>query len=107
MLTIFMFSLAGIPPLAGFWGKYFVFVAAIEAELYTLAIIGVLSSVVGAYYYLCIIKIVWFDGSKHEFVPVAGELKLVYGLAGLFLLGYLLIGGSIGAAADVAARTFF
>lgn len=107
MLTIFMFSLAGIPPLAGFWGKYFVFVAAIEAELYALAIIGVLASVVGAYYYLRIIKIVWFDEASHEFVPVAGELKLVYGLAGLFVLGYVLVGGSIGAAADVAARTFF
>ncbi len=107
ILTIFMFSLAGIPPLAGFWGKYFVFVAAIEAELYALAIIGVLASVVGAYYYLRIIKIMWFDEVKHEFAPVAGELRLVYSLAGLFVLGYVLVGGPIGTAAEVAARTFF
>jgi NADH-quinone oxidoreductase subunit N len=107
VLTIFMFSLAGIPPLAGFFAKYFVFVAAIEAELYTLAVIGVLASVVGAYYYLRIIKIIWFDEVKHEFAPVAGELRLVYSVAGLFVLGYVLIGGHLGGAADVAARTFF
>ncbi|RUY05351.1 NADH-quinone oxidoreductase subunit NuoN, partial [Mesorhizobium sp. M7A.F.Ca.US.005.03.2.1] len=57
ILTILMFSLAGIPPLAGFWGKWYVFLAAINANLYALAIIGVLASVVGAYYYLRIIKI--------------------------------------------------
>jgi hypothetical protein len=61
LMTVIMFSLAGIPPLAGFWGKWYVFLAAINAELYALAIIGVLASVVGAYYYLRIIKIMWFD----------------------------------------------
>ncbi|HEY0850489.1 MAG TPA: NADH-quinone oxidoreductase subunit NuoN, partial [Bradyrhizobium sp.] len=57
VLTVLMFSLAGIPPMAGFFGKYFVFMAAIEAQLYALAIIGVLASVVGAYYYLRVIKV--------------------------------------------------
>ena len=52
-----MFSLAGIPPLAGFFAKWYVFLAAIEAKLYALAVIGVLTSVVGAYYYLRIVKI--------------------------------------------------
>ena len=52
-----MFSLAGIPPLAGFFGKWYVFLAAIEAGLYALAVIGVLASVVGAFYYLRIVKI--------------------------------------------------
>ncbi|WP_421577135.1 NADH-quinone oxidoreductase subunit NuoN, partial [Shinella sp. M31] len=61
VLTILMFSLAGIPPMAGFFAKYFVFMAAIEAQLYALAIIGVLSSVVGAYYYLRVVKVMWFD----------------------------------------------
>ncbi|WP_099866189.1 NADH-quinone oxidoreductase subunit NuoN [Pararhizobium haloflavum] len=107
VLTILMFSLAGIPPLAGFFAKYFVFVAAIEAELYALAVIGVLASCVGAYYYLRIIKIMWFDEATEAFVPVSGELRLVYGLSGLFTLGYLLIGGPIGAAAEAAATTFF
>ncbi|MGQ3214039.1 MAG: NADH-quinone oxidoreductase subunit NuoN [Shinella sp.] len=107
VLTILMFSLAGIPPMAGFFAKYFVFMAAIEAHLYALAIIGVLSSVVGAYYYLRIIKVMWFDEATGEFARTAGELKLVFGLSGLFVLGYVLIGGPIGAAAETAARTFF
>lgn len=106
-LTILMFSLAGIPPLAGFFAKYFVFVAAIEAHLYALAIIGVLASVVGAYYYLRVIKVMWFDEAKGEFARTAGELRLVFGLSGLFVLGYVLIGGPLGSAAEVAARTFF
>lgn len=107
VLTILMFSLAGVPPLAGFFGKYFVFVAAIEAHLYALAVIGVLASVVGAYYYLRIVKVMWFDEPVGEFVPVAGELRLVFGLSGLFTLGYVLIGGPIGSAAAAAAKTFF
>ena len=56
-----MFSLAGIPPLAGFFAKFYVFLAAINAGLYVLAVIGVLAAVVGAYYYLRIIKIMYFD----------------------------------------------
>jgi NADH-quinone oxidoreductase subunit N len=60
-LLIFMFSMAGIPPLAGFFGKWFVFLAAVEAGLYTLAIIGVVASVISAFYYLRIVKIMYFD----------------------------------------------
>ena len=107
VLTIMMFSLAGIPPLAGFFAKYFVFMAAIEAHLYALAIIGVLASVVGAYYYLRVIKVMWFDEAKGEFARPSGVLRLVYGLSGLFVLAYVLVGGPIGTAAEVAARTFF
>lgn len=107
ILTILMFSLAGIPPLAGFWGKWYVFLAAINAELYALAIIGVLASVVGAFYYLRIIKIMWFDESVGGFVPMAGELRLVLGLSGAFVLFYVLIGGPIGRIAEAAANTFF
>ena len=60
-LGALMFSLAGIPPLAGFFAKFYVFAAAIKAGLYALAVIGVLSSVVGAYYYLRIVKVMYFD----------------------------------------------
>ena len=60
-LLIFMFSLAGIPPMAGFWAKFWVFKAAIGAELYGLAVIGVLASVVSAFYYLRIVKLMYFD----------------------------------------------
>ncbi|MBZ0164042.1 MAG: NADH-quinone oxidoreductase subunit NuoN [Notoacmeibacter sp.] len=107
ILTILMFSLAGIPPLAGFWAKYYVFLAAIEANLLTLAIIGVLASVVGAFYYLRIIKLMWFDESAGKIEPMAGELGLVLGLSGAFTLFYVLFGASIGAMADAAAKTFF
>ncbi|KQV82759.1 NADH-quinone oxidoreductase subunit NuoN [Rhizobium sp. Root1220] len=107
VLTILMFSLAGIPPLAGFFAKYFVFVAAIEAKLYALAVIGVLASVVGAYYYLRVIKLMWFDEATGEFARVSGSLRLVFGVSGLFVLAYVLIGGPIGGAAELAAATLF
>jgi NADH-quinone oxidoreductase subunit N len=107
VLTVLMFSLAGIPPLAGFFGKYFVFIAAIEAKLYALAIIGVLASVVGAYYYLRVIKLMWFDEATAEFARVSGSLRLVFGVSGLFVLAYVLIGGPIGGAAELAAATLF
>ena len=80
ILTILMFSLAGIPPLAGFWGKWYVFLAAIDAKLYALAVIGVLASVVGAYYYLRIIKIMWFDEPVAAFQPMSVELRTVLGV---------------------------
>ena len=107
ILTILMFSLAGIPPLAGFWGKWYVFLAAINADLYALAVIGVLASVVGAYYYLRIIKIMWFDEPAGAFLPMAGELRLVLGISGAFVLFYVLIGGPLGRMAEAAAKTFF
>ncbi len=107
VLTALMFSMAGIPPLAGFFAKYFVFVAAIEAKLYALAIIGVLTSVVGAYYYLRIVKLMWFDEATGEFARISGELRLVFGLSGLFVTAYVLFGGPVGNAANAAAKSFF
>ncbi len=110
ILTILMFSLAGIPPLAGFWAKWYVFLAAINAGLYALAVIGVLASVVGAYYYLRIIKVMWFDEPvSGGFLPMSGALRFVLGLSGAFILLYVLpwIGGSVSSYAEAAARTFF
>lgn len=106
-LTLLMFSLAGIPPLAGFFAKYFVFVAAIEAGLYALAIIGVLASVVGAFYYLRIIKLMWFDEAGDEFVPMAGELKVVLAASGLFVTFYIFFAGFISEATSTAAASLF
>lgn len=87
-LALLMFSLAGIPPLAGFFAKFYVFLAAIHAGLYVLAVIGVLSSVVGAYYYLRIIKIMYFDAPADEAIvwPLNGKLKLVIAGSALFNL---------------------
>jgi len=106
-LTALMFSLAGIPPLAGFWAKWYVFLAAMEAQLYTLAIVGVLASVVGAFYYLRIIKIMWMDEPTGSFMPMAGELRLVLGASGLFVIFYVLFGGTLQTTAETAARSFF
>ena len=99
ILTILMFSLAGIPPLAGFWAKWYVFLAAIDAKLYALAVIGVLASVVGAYYYLRIIKIMWFDEPVGGFQPMAGELRARARPSGAFVLFYVLDRRPIGAMA--------
>ncbi|WP_370674385.1 NADH-quinone oxidoreductase subunit NuoN [Pleomorphomonas sp. PLEO] len=107
LLGIIMFSLAGIPPFAGFFGKYFVFAAAINAGLYWLAVIGILSSVVGAYYYLRIVKIMFLDEPKGAFEPMGGELKVVLGIAGLFVAAFALVLGPLGDAALAAAHTLF
>jgi NADH-quinone oxidoreductase subunit N len=80
-LAIFMFSLAGIPPLAGFFGKLYVFLAAIQAGLVPLAVIGVLASVVGAYYYLRIVKVMYFDEAQEAFdQPIGREFAIVVGV---------------------------
>lgn len=107
-MTILLFSLAGIPPLAGFFGKWYTFVAAVQAGLYPLAIIGIVVSVVGAFYYLRIIKVMWFDEPTGErFVPMAGELRLVLGASALFALFYGLFAGYIVEWAATASQTFF
>ena len=66
-LLIVLFSLAGIPPLAGFFAKFYIFLAVIENEMYFLAIIGLLSTVIAAFYYLRIIKTIYFEESKNNF----------------------------------------
>ena len=67
---VILFSLAGIPPLAGFFAKFYVFTAVIEQKMYTLAIIGLLTTVISAFYYLRIIKIIYFDDGAISFDPV-------------------------------------
>ena len=79
-LGIFMFALAGIPPTAGFFAKLYIFLAAIDANLIGLAIIGVVASVVGAFYYLRIVKVMYFDEPLIVFDrPLAPEVKAVAG----------------------------
>ena len=90
VFAMLMFSLAGIPPLAGFFAKYFVFLAAVKAGLYALAVIGVVTSVVGAYYYLRIVKIMYFDEPKEAFDAMDGEVKLVAYASGAFTLLFVL-----------------
>ncbi|MFN4311433.1 MAG: NADH-quinone oxidoreductase subunit NuoN [Ferrovibrio sp.] len=108
LLAAFMFSLAGVPPLAGFFGKFYVFMAAINAKLYVLAVLGVLSSVVGAYYYLRIVKIMYFDEAAEPLAkPVRGELGAVMTLTGLFTILFFVMPGPLLAAAETAAKALF
>jgi NADH-quinone oxidoreductase subunit N len=107
VLAMLMFSLAGIPPLAGFFAKYFVFIAAIKANLVTLAVIGVVTSVVGAYYYLRIVKVMYFDEPAPAFLREPGEVRLVYVLSGLFVMGFVLFARPLIALAQSAAGALF
>jgi len=106
-LAMLLFSLAGIPPLAGFFAKFYVFLAAIKAGLYTLAVIGVLSSVVGAYYYLNIVKIMYFDEPVKGFERMPGLLRLVLGVSGLSVMLFFTYPAPILDAATVAAKSLF
>lgn len=107
LFAMIMFSLAGIPPVAGFFAKYYVFVAAVDSGLYVLAVLGVLSSVVGAYYYLRIVKIMYFDDAADAFEPMPTELRLVLGGAGVFVLVFIAFSGLLASVATTAAKTFF
>jgi NADH-quinone oxidoreductase subunit N len=105
--AMLLFSMAGVPPLAGFFAKFYVFLAAIQAGLFTLAVLGVLCSVVGAYYYLLIIKIMYFDEPAEAFDPMAGELGTVLGLSGLAVVLFFVYPGLLVDAAGVAAKSLF
>jgi NADH-quinone oxidoreductase subunit N len=105
ILALLMFSLAGIPPLAGFWAKWYAFLPAIKAGLYPLAVIGVIASVVGAFYYLRIIKVMFFDEAAAPFEPVEAKAFVVMALSAAFVVLFVLpfIGGALGDAANAAA----
>ena len=104
VLAMILFSMAGIPPLAGFFAKFYVFAAAIKAGLYPLAIIGVLASVVAAYYYLRVVKIMFFDEAQQEFVPAEQGTRFVMVIAGLFVLLFVLAPAPLVDSALAAAR---
>jgi len=107
LLAMLLFSLAGIPPLAGFFAKFYVFLAAIQAGLYALAVIGVLLSVVGAYYYLRIVKLMYFDAPAERFEPMQPSLAAVLGLSGGFILLYFIYPAPLVGAAGIAAKSLF
>ena len=88
-LLILLFSLAGIPPMAGFFAKFYIFISVIEKSMYFLAIVGLLSTVVSAFYYLKIIKIIYFDEAKEKYDNIKYfGLKLSLTLSTLFILLY-------------------
>ena len=85
-MLIFMFSLAGIPPLAGFWGKLYIFIAAVEAKLFVPAVLGVLASVVASYYYLRIVKVMYFDEPAEAVDRPAFGINRAVALVAAFLI---------------------
>jgi NADH-quinone oxidoreductase subunit N len=91
VMSIFLFSLAGIPPLAGFFGKYYVFAAAVDAHMTWLAIVGVLASVVSVYYYLRVVVFMYFhegpEGAEVISVPLLGSVALLLSAAGVVGIG--------------------
>ena len=107
LLAMLLFSMAGVPPLAGFFAKFYVFLAAIKAGFYVLAVIGVLASVVGAYYYLAIVKIMYFDEAVEGFSAMPNELKVVLAVCGLFNILFFLYPGPLVGAASAAAHSLF
>jgi NADH-quinone oxidoreductase subunit N len=106
-LAMLMFSLAGIPPLAGFFGKLFVFAAAIKSGLFALAVLGVVASVVGAYYYLRIIKIMYFDAPALAFDKGEVETSWVAYVACAFVLGFIIFAQPLITLAAGAAKSLF
>jgi NADH-quinone oxidoreductase subunit N len=107
-MAALMFSMAGIPPLAGFFGKLYVFLAAVQAGLYALAVIGVLASVIGAYYYLRIIKIMYFDEPAENMDrPVGREIGVIMAASTLFIVLFFVYPSPILNGAQTAAAALF
>jgi NADH-quinone oxidoreductase subunit N len=107
-MLIFMFSLAGIPPLAGFWAKLYVFMAAVQAKLFWPAVLGVLASVVASYYYLRIVKVMYFDEPEEALDLSAFNVNRVVAFAAAFLVAiFSLIPQPLSVVAAAAAKGLF
>jgi NADH-quinone oxidoreductase subunit N len=106
-LAILMFSMAGIPPLAGFLGKFYIFVAAVNAGFVPLAVVGVLASVIGAYYYLRIIKIMYFDEAAVVFDKPDLLTGALMGVCSLLMLVYFVFPSQLVNGAEAAAQALF
>jgi NADH-quinone oxidoreductase subunit N len=107
-MLIFMFSLAGIPPLAGFWGKLYIFMAAVDAKLFVPAVLGVLASVVASYYYLRIVKVMYFDEPAEAIDRPAFGVNRVVALVAAFLIAiFSLVPQPLSLIAEAAAKGLF
>src|SRR3712207_3530698 len=102
-MAVFMFSMAGIPPLAGFFGKLYVFLSAVQGDFWVLATVGVLASVVSAYYRLRIVKVMYFDQGAAALAQAPASLSAVMAGTGLFNLAFILWPAPMLAAAGAAA----
>jgi NADH-quinone oxidoreductase subunit N len=107
MFAILFFSMAGIPPLAGFWAKWYVFLPAMQAGLFWLAVLGVVTSVVSAFYYLAVIAKMYFQEPAADFEPMTGSLRFVLAVMGIITLFLFVPINVLATAADAAARSLF
>jgi len=101
-MTIFMFSMAGIPPLAGFFGKLYVFLAAVQGGFWTLAVVGVLTSVISAFYYLRVVKVMYFDDVQAPLDARPQTLTMVMAISGIFTTLFFLMPAPLVRAAQEA-----
>ncbi|PIU07105.1 NADH-quinone oxidoreductase subunit NuoN, partial [Methylobacterium sp. CG09_land_8_20_14_0_10_71_15] len=106
-LAMMMFSLAGIPPLAGFFAKFYVFAAAIKEGLVTLAVIGVVTSVVGAFYYLRLVKVMYFDEPQAGYERIPPGSAIVLGLSSVVVILFWLAPAPLVAVAGAAAKALY
>ena len=107
-MMLFMFSLAGIPPLAGFWGKLYIFMAAVDAKLFWPAVLGVLASVVASYYYLRIVKVMYFDDSGEALDKAPLSINRVVAFAAAILVAlFSLAPQPLSLLAEAAAKGLF
>jgi len=107
ILAMLLFSMAGVPPMAGFFAKFYVFLAAVKSGMFTLAVLGILASVVGCYYYLLIVKIMYFDDPAPAFDPMGNALRTMVAVTGLFVILFFVYPGPLVDAAGVAAKSLF
>ncbi|MGH7159507.1 MAG: NADH-quinone oxidoreductase subunit N, partial [Acetobacteraceae bacterium] len=105
--AVFLFSMAGIPPLSGFFGKLYVFLAAVQAGMWVLAVIGVLTSVVGAFYYIRILKVMFMDAPESAIDRRPAMISFVAAATGLFTTFFFLFSAPIVTAAQAAAQVLF
>jgi NADH-quinone oxidoreductase subunit N len=106
-MAIFMFSMIGVPPLAGFFGKLLVFSAALQAGLPLLVIIGIISSVIGAVYYLRVVRVMYVDAPVAPFDRRPASVSLVSMGMGLVTGLFILVLGPVTSAAEAAAAVLF
>jgi NADH-quinone oxidoreductase subunit N len=107
LFAIFMFSMAGIPPFGGFFGKLYVFLAAVQSGMWFLAILGVLTSVVGCFYYLRIVKVMFFDNTEPAFDRRSASVSFVAIAAGAFTVLFMFVLAPFTSAAASAAKVLF
>ena len=106
-LAVFMFGMAGMPPLSGFFGKLMVFAAAVQSGLWTLALVGVITSVIGLFYYWRVVKVMYLDGPVPAFDRSVRSVSVVTGTMGLVTALFLLVLGPVVGAAQAAAAVLF